>query len=164
MSLDITDRKLAEDCLCESESKLAEAQRMAHLGYWELDLASNRRTWSEDVYRIFEIDPEAFSSIYEASQEAIHPGDRDAVNAAYTESLKNRSPYQSVHRLLMKDGRIKYLLEKCETVFDDSGKPLQSKGPVLDVTTLKQAERALREHQKVLEQTLEGTFTQSPEL
>lgn len=157
-SLDITDRKLAEDRLRESESKLAEAQRMAHLGYWELDLASNRLTWSDEVYRIFEIDPEAFSNTYEAFLETIHPDDRDAVNTAYTESLKNRSPYQSEHRLLMKDGRIKYLLEKCETVFDDSGKPLQSKGTVLDVTTLKLAERALREHQKVLEQTLEGTI------
>lgn len=157
-SLDITDRKLAEDRLRESESMLAEAQRMAHLGHWELNPISGKLIWSDEVYRIFELDREKFSGTYEASLDAIHPDDRDLVKTTYAQSLESRSHYQCEYRLLMKDGRIKYVLEKCETEFDAGGKPLRSKGTVLDVTTLRQAERALREHQKVLEQALEGTI------
>lgn len=158
VSLDISDRKRAEDRLRESESKLAEAQRMAHLGHWDLELVTNRLTWSDEVFRIFEQSPQTFGGTYEAFLEAVHPEDRNAVDAAYQASLNSRTPYQIEHRLLMPDGRIKYLLEKCETAFDGDGKPVRSMGTVQDVTTLKQAERALREHQKSLEMTLEGTI------
>lgn len=158
ISLDISDRKRAEDQLRESESKLAEAQRMAHLGHWDLDLETGRLTWSDEVYRIFECTPQTFAGTYEAFLEVIHPEDRAAVDQAYQASLSSRTPYQSEHRLLLPDGRIKYLLEKCETLFDVDGQPVRSTGTVQDVSTLKQAERALREHQKSLELTLEGTI------
>jgi putative nucleotidyltransferase with HDIG domain/PAS domain S-box-containing protein len=158
VSLDISDRKRAEDRLRESESRLAEAQRMAHLGHWELDLATWKLIWSDEVYRIFEVEPKAFAATYEAFLGAIHPDDCALVDQTYRASLQNRTPYQMDHRLLMKDGRVKYVLEKCETNFDDAGKPLRSMGTVQDVTTLKEAERALREHQKSLELTLEGTI------
>ena len=145
VSLDISDRKRAEDLLRESEYKLAEAQRMAHLGHWDLELATNELTWSDEVYRILEQTTATFAGTYEAFLALVHPEDRAAVDAAYQASLVARTPYQIEHRLLMPDGRIKYLLEKCETAFDDEGKPIRSMGTVQDVTTLKQAERALRE-------------------
>jgi len=157
-SLDITDRKLAEDRLRESEARLAEAQRMAHLGHWELDLSTSTLVWSDEVYRIFEVSPDNFPHTYTAFLERIHPDDREMVNTSYNESLKNHTPYQIEHRLLMQDGRVKYVFEKCETIFDNFDKPIHSKGTVLDITTLKQAEHTLREHQKVLEKTLEGTI------
>ena len=157
-SLDITDRKLAENRLRESEARLAEAQRMAHLGHWELDLSTRTLVWSDEVYRIFEVSPDDFPHTYTAFLEHIHPDDREAVNTTYNESLKNHTPFQIEHRILMQDGRIKYLFEKCETIFDNFDKPIRSKGTVLDITTLKQAEQTLREHQKVLEKTLEGTI------
>jgi PAS domain S-box-containing protein/putative nucleotidyltransferase with HDIG domain len=158
ISVDITAHKQIEDDLRKSEARLEEAQRMAHLGYWQLDLQTNELKWSDEIYRIFEIDPKQFGATYEAFLAAIHPDDREAVNKAYTESLKDRSSYQIEHRLLMQDGRIKYVLEKCESNFDDDGKPLRSLGTLQDVTLTKFAERALREQQQVLEQALEGTI------
>jgi PAS domain S-box-containing protein/putative nucleotidyltransferase with HDIG domain len=156
ISMDITARKRMEDELRESEARLAEAQRMAHLGHWHLDLTKNELIWSDEIYRIFEIDPKRFGATYEAFLESIHPEDRAAVNQAYTDSLKEHSSYQIQHRLLMKDGRIKYVQERCETAFDDKGKALRSIGTVQDVTATMFAERALREHEQMLEQALEG--------
>lgn len=158
ISVDITERLHIEEALRENEKRLAEAQRMAHLGHWELDLATNRLSWSDEIYRIFEIDPQQFGATYESLLDAIHPEDREAVNHAYTDSLKDRSSYQIQHRLLMKDGRVKYVEEKCETAFSEDGKPLRSLGTVQDVTATRFAERALREQQQVLEQALEGTI------
>ncbi|HXU92457.1 MAG TPA: HD domain-containing phosphohydrolase [Gallionella sp.] len=158
ISMDITAHKKVEDELRESEVKLAEAQRMAHLGHWHLDLVKNELKWSDEIYRIFEIDPQQFGATYEAFLDSIHPDDREAVNQAYTESLKNHSSYRIEHRLLMKDGRIKYVEEKCETTFAEDGTPLRSLGTVQDVTAIRFSERALREHQEVLEQALEGTI------
>ncbi|MBU1424730.1 MAG: PAS domain S-box protein [Gammaproteobacteria bacterium] len=131
---DITERKLADETLRRSEHGLSEAQRIAHLGNWELDLVKNVLTWSDEIYRIFEIDPEKFGASYEAFLNAIHPEDRDMVNQAYNDSVKNKVPYDIVHRLLMPDGRIKYVNEKCETYYGADGKPLNSFGTVHDIT------------------------------
>lgn len=158
ISLDITARKQIEDALRESEARLADAQHMAHLGHWQLDLRSNRLEWSDELYRIFEIDPRQFGATYEAFLDSIHPEEREMVNRAYTDSLRDRTSYQVEHRLLMKDGRVKYVLEKGETTYDQEGKPLRSLGTVQDVSVTKFAERALREQQQVLEHALEGTI------
>jgi PAS domain S-box-containing protein len=141
---DITERRQAEERLRRSEKSLAEAQRIAHLGNWELDLVHNVLSWSAEIYRIFEIDPEKFGASYEAFLEAIHPDDRDRVNNAYTESVSSRKPYDIVHRLRMKDGRIKYVNEKCETHYAEDGKPLRSVGTVHDITERILDEQALR--------------------
>lgn len=122
---------------------LNEAQRITHIGSWELDLKNNVLTWSDEIYRMFEIDPAKFGASYEAFLDAIHPDDREAVNSAYTNSLDTKLPYSIEHRLLFPDGRIKYVKEQCETYYDKDGKPLRSVGTVQDVTELKQAEDAL---------------------
>ncbi len=140
---DITERKQAADAVACSEQGLKDAQRIAHLGNWELDLSTNRLRWSDEIYRIFEIDQQTFGASYEAFLEAIHPDDRAAVNRAYTESRKNKVPYEIVHRLHMLDGRVKYVHERGETFSDPEGKALRSVGTVQDITEHKQAEQAL---------------------
>ena len=142
---DITERKRTGEALRRSEASLKEAQRLAHIGNWELDLVHNVLTWSDEIYRIFELDPAGFGASYEAFLDAIHPDDRDAVNRAYTHSLENRTPYAIVHRMRMKDGRIKHVQERCETTYDDAGKPLRSFGTVQDVTERQLAEEHIRQ-------------------
>jgi PAS domain S-box-containing protein len=98
--------------------------------------------------------------LYESFLETIHPDDRDAVNTAYSQSLNNRTPYEIEHRLLMKDGRIKYMHERCETIYTLDGQPLRSIGTVQDITEHKKAEQELR--QKTEE--LDRYFTSSLDL
>jgi len=133
---DITEHKLAEERLKHSEHGLAEAQRISHLGNWELDIVSDILVWSDEIYRIFEIDPEQFGASYEAFLDRIHPDDRETVNQAYVNSIEKKQPYDIVHRLQMSDGRIKYVNEKCETYYDEQGKPIRSTGTVHDITAL----------------------------
>ncbi len=137
---DITERKKTEDALRQNEKRLREAQRVAHIGDWNLDLVAGVLTWSDEIYRIFEIDPEQFGASYEAFLETVHPDDRERVNNAYTESVRNRAPYDIEHRLLMKDGRVKYVNERCETYYSEDGKPLRSFGTVHDITEHKRTE------------------------
>ncbi len=141
---DITERKHAEEQLRRSEHSLAEAQRIAHLGNWELDLETNLLSWSDEIFRIFEIDKDKFGASYDAFLNAIHPDDRDMVNKAYTDSVANKVPYDIVHRLRMEDGRVKYVNEKCETHYAGDGKPLRSVGTVHDITARILDEEAMR--------------------
>lgn len=144
---DVTGRKRMENILRSNQESLAEAQRIGKMGSWELDLTSQRLFWSEEIYRIFEIDAARFGATYEAFLNAIHPDDREAVNAAYTKSLEDRTAYCIDHRLRFADGRIKYVRECCENYYDDDGKPLRSHGTVQDITALKETESQLKDTQ-----------------
>jgi len=141
---DITPRKQAEEALRRSAFHLREAQRVANLGSWELDLAEGRLEWSDQVYRIFEIDPEQFGASYEAFLALVHPDDREAVDEAYRRSVAERLPYEIVHRLLMPDGRLKYVCERCETFYGDDGRPLRSVGTVQDISEQRRLEDGSR--------------------
>ncbi|MFQ5645113.1 MAG: PAS domain S-box protein, partial [Thiogranum sp.] len=136
----VTEEYRQQEALCKTRHNLTEAQQLAHIGNWELDLVKDTLEWSDEIFRIFEIDPEQFQPSYEGFLNAIHPDDRDRVNQAYTDSLENKAPYNITHRLLMKDGRIKYVHEFCSTHFDDHGQPLRSIGLVQDITERKKIE------------------------
>ncbi|HEX5337817.1 MAG TPA: PAS domain-containing protein, partial [Gallionella sp.] len=130
--------------LHESRKMLTEAQRIAHVGSWENNLVDNVLGWSDEVYRIFEIDPQRFGASYEAFMAAVHPDDREMVDSAFKASLENREAFSIEHRLLLPDGRIKYVHERCETYYSDDGVPLRALGTVQDITELKLAEQQLK--------------------
>jgi PAS domain S-box-containing protein len=141
---DITERKRAEGALKDERERLRDAQRIAKLGSWELDLVTNSLAWSEEIFQIFEIDHSRFGASYEAFLEATHPDDRAAVDAAYQESVASRALYKIVHRLLMPDGRLKWVQERGQTYYDAAGRPLRSVGTVQDISAQVQAELRLR--------------------
>jgi PAS domain S-box-containing protein len=160
IGIDVTEHQRTASALRKSEFRLREAQRIARIGSWELDLVSGRLHWSDEIFRIFEIDPERFGASYETFLEAVHPDDRAAVDGAYTNSLENRTPYEVDHRLLMFDGRIKWVHERCESSWDDAGRPLRSVGTVQDVTERRRMEAAVereaRRNELILQTALDG--------
>ncbi len=100
------ERTLAENALRESEQRLKRSQEIAHLGSWELDLATNHLSWSDEVYRIFGLEPQEFAATYEAFLEAVYPDDRNAVDEAVLQLrarrkrlLRDRAPgHQAIGR------------------------------------------------------------------
>jgi PAS domain S-box-containing protein len=142
----LSERDALLHSLRESEEGLKRAQEIAHLGSWDLDLVSNVLIWSDEVYRIFGLQPQEFGATYEAFLEAVHPDDRAAVDAAYSDSLREgRDTYVIEHRVVRATtGEIRYVLEKCRHFRDETGMIIRSVGMVHDITGRKQTETALK--------------------
>lgn len=157
---DITEQKKLGAILEKERKFLTDAQRVSHTGSWYLDLENDLLSWSDETYRIFEFDKENIENLHKSFYECVHPDDREMVNAPYLESLKTGIPYEIEHRIVMNDGRIKYVIEKCEHIYDNDGKPLYSIGTVQDITERKEMENAIRALNETLENRVEERTTE----
>lgn len=134
----------ATKSLRRNEESLNAAQRIAHLGSWEIDLRSMRVKCSDELYRIYEIDHVDGGAQYQAFLEQMHPEDRSTVDDALNDSIKNHQALTLKHRLLLPDGRIKHVLESCETEYADDGQALRVIGTSQDVTDQQEMEARMQ--------------------
>lgn len=153
--LENQNKKFANE-LITANKRINEAQNIAHLGIWELDIVNNKLSWSDEIFRIFDCEPDEFEATYEAFLEFVYPEDRDKVNIAYKNSLKTKTSYEIEHRLLTKTKSIKYVKEKCITDFDENGRPVKSFGIVSDITSEKQLIENLHRSKVLLESSMES--------
>jgi two-component system cell cycle sensor histidine kinase/response regulator CckA len=135
-----------QKALIRSEQRLKEAQELAHMGHWEMDLKTGLLEWSDEIYRILGVKPREFDPSYKAvmAMEVIHPDDRAFVDRVHKESLSKKTPSDIEYRLLLKDGTVKYVNERFQTLYDDEGMPTCAMGTLQDITDRKQAEEALQ--------------------
>jgi len=147
---DITERKRAEDALQRSEASLAEAQRIAHLGNWDWHIQTNELHWSDEIYRIFGLEPQEFGATYEAFIKSVHPEDREFVKKSVDKALFENIPYSIDHRIILPDGEERIVHEQAEVIFDEIGKPFRMIGTVQDITENKKAEERHRESENRL--------------
>ena len=140
---DVTGQRRMEQALRTSRERLAEAQRLARLGFWSVDLDSGRFSCSEEIPRIFEIaDPDTYVPSLDRCLQFVHPEDRERVRAAYEGAIATGAPYRVQHRLLLPGGRTKHVVAHGGVEHDGAGRPVRSYGTLQDVTELVEAERA----------------------
>ena len=146
LSVDIDERKKAEDLLRRSEGYLAEAQRLSHTGTWVLNPTTMQYLyWSNESYRIWAFDPLQGFPSRDTVWQRIHPDDRDKVWEKVQEALRQKKDYSGEFRIVLPNGTVKYLAATCHHVFSTNRKLVEVIGTNVDVTECKRAEQALRE-------------------
>ena len=113
---------------------LAEAQALAHVGSWEWDIATDRVTWSRELYRIFDLDPRAGKLTYAKYLARIHPADRELARSQIARALETRQPFEVQHRIVLDDGTERVVQGRGRVIVDSSGAPLRLVGTSQDVT------------------------------
>ena len=127
-------------------------QKIANIGIWNLDYKKNKLDWTLGVSLIFEIDPKNFNIGFKEFINYVHPDDRDKLRKAYKDSVTNKTSYFIEYRIVMKDGTIKYIEERCQNFFDKNENILKSLGTILDITSRKKAEKELEKLNNTLEE------------
>lgn len=131
-TLKFTQKRLLEreKDLLISEERFKQAEQLAKIGHWSFDVLNNKLEWSDEIFRIFELNPLEFDTTYENFLDVIHPDDATLVQKTYQNSLNSKQPYEIIHRIKLKNGKTKHVQEKCETEFDERGNPVFSIGTV----------------------------------
>lgn len=148
---DITERKQVDIALRKSESRLLEAQRIAHIGSWEQKFSADGENAddvrsSNQVFRIFDLDPvkDADKASREHFFRIVHPDDREAIVRAFDEARMGSGVFTHSHRILLSDGEIRHVQQRGEVIVDKNNRPVRSFGTAQDITSQVQNEEALR--------------------
>jgi PAS domain S-box-containing protein len=135
--------------LGESERKLEEAQRLAHVGYWERDTDTDLITWSDETYRIFGLEPQKRTFHLSELADQIHPEDKHLMIDAVTEGLRGGRRYDVEYRVIRPNGEVRLVHSQGDITRDESGRPRRMFGSVQDITERKLAEQRLMAQHKV---------------
>jgi PAS domain S-box-containing protein len=142
--VDISEQKKAVQELRKREAQLTEAQMVARIGSWEVDIETDTLTWSDESYRLCGLEPQSAALTTERFLELVHPDDRDRVQQAIRHALERGEPYCIEARMLLGDGSVRHTQLRGEAVTDRQGRPIRLRGTGQDITERKLAEEARR--------------------
>lgn len=150
--IDITERKLAEEIVKESEERLSLAINSANLGIWDWKIDENKLIWDASMYKLFGVDPADFSGDYDAFDKTLHPDDRQRVNEEVAQSLYSEGSFESIFRIIDKNGKVKYITAYSKIFRKEDKSPYRMIGVNFDITESKLAEQRILKQQHDLEE------------
>ena len=140
---EIEDRKRAEQALKRSEAYLAEAEKLTKTGSWAWDPRADLILYcSDEIYRIFGVNPADGIPSTETLMQRVHPDDRARIRARIEEGVRDTVEHSFEYRITLPDGNVKYLRNLRRTVINDAGEVVEVIGTTMDITERKQAEEA----------------------
>ncbi len=139
-----------------SQRPLAEAQRIAGLGYWEWDIPADLITWSDELYRIYGLNPAEFEASFEAFLSRVHPADRPRVQGIIEDAFQNANEFEFEHRIIRPDDVVRTLQAKGSVIRQADGSPVRMVGTGMDITDRKQIEDELQTRTTLLESVIQG--------
>src|SRR5258706_7033280 len=143
-AIDIEDRKRADAALKESQRRLEEAQRIAHVGHWDRDLETRRITWSDEIYRILGLPLEERDSPRTEWLEVVHPEDRPRLSLLIEEGERGIRRFDMEFRIVRPNGEVRFLHSQGDVIRDERGRPVRIFGTAQDITERKRAEEQLK--------------------
>src|SRR6266516_1302818 len=141
---DITERKQAEEELRTREAQLTDAQRLAHLGSWEWDLATNTVNWSDEMFRIWGLGPREFAGSYKAVFQLVHPSDRESFAGCVEKAIQDHQSYELEFRIIRPDATRRIVQARGAVVVDEAGRAIRMFGTAQDITERKLAEDEIK--------------------
>jgi PAS domain S-box-containing protein len=154
--LDLTERKRAEQALMRSEAYLAETQKLTHTGSWAWDACSQKTLYcSEEMFRIFGLDPQEHLPTRKNFRQRVHPADRNRVDERFARVVNEKVDSFDEYRVVLPDGTVKHVNSSGHPVLDENGEFIEFVGTATDVTERKRAEKALRESEFKLREIIE---------
>jgi two-component system sensor histidine kinase UhpB len=144
-------RNIAEKELKESQKRLAEAQMIARIGNWAVDLVTGFEYWSDEVYNIMGLEPNELKPSLKNFLSFIHPDQRFEVKEKIDQATKKQSAFSYSTTIIRKDGSVAYIYSNGKYIFDPQGKAIRLIGILQDVTETKKMEEELKAANKELE-------------
>ena len=148
---DVTEKRKAAQLIIQSESRLAEAQKLAKVGNWEKDLVNSKILWSAETFRIFELNAFDYSDSHPDILDFVHPDEQERVHLAFESSSPNAAINFIEHRIVTPSGKVKYVEERWQLVQDKKGEIIRIAGTCQDITDRKKAEQKIHELNEDLE-------------
>lgn len=139
-------RERALEELTLSERRLAEAQKVAHIGSWERDLRTNQVTWTDELYRLFGLQSHQGEISYQQYLNCVLPEDANRIRTLADETIRERRQFDCDYRITLPDGTVRVLNDRGSVVLNEEGEPMRLVGTAQDVTELRQAEQARKEY------------------